>query len=63
MTDEYDNIKHMTHMMGERTPTAQDKIKSRTNGMKEHITGGYDNIKHMTNRMEKSNPNGQCRIK
>jgi hypothetical protein len=49
MTDGYDNIKHMTHRMGERAPTAQDKIKRRINGMKEHITGGYDNIKHMTN--------------
>ena len=53
----------MTHRMGERAPTAQDKIKRRTHGMKEHITGGYDNIKHMTNRMGKSNPNGQYKIK
>jgi hypothetical protein len=43
MTDGYDNIKHMTHRMGERAPTAQDKIKRRINGMKEHITGGYVN--------------------
>jgi hypothetical protein len=29
MADGYDNIKHMTHRMGERAPTAQDKTHHR----------------------------------
>ena len=51
MTDEYDNIKQMTHMMGERAPTAQDKIKRGTQGKKEHIRCGDEIIMHMTHRM------------
>ena len=53
----------MTRRMSERAPTAQDKIKGRTHGMKEYITGEHDNIKHMTNRMVESIPNGQVKVK
>ena len=53
----------MTHRMDERAPTAQDKIKRRTHGMKKYITGGHDNIKHMTNWMDESIPNGQVKVK